>query len=404
MVGDTWRIDVELLVDGAEAENSAKYWSCRAGTMGKIAWEHKASELFGAVTAAEAATRAAEFVVATLIGTVCPNCGTAPEGIVVASRAVASAKRSSLAGVLCAACAEAKTAEASHHRDRVENWMNTFGGPLPDELETLSDMLLLDKLAQSGPCKDRRLLGGLLRRAGFSTNNIGQLFELGILRPAAVTQPGNFKFLEESVSYYPFEMDWHPSGEGTLDDRFEALEQLASKEIHGASAKFPEELEGLARKSIVWEAERSLSLHLSDRGIDAPTEAQLARFRDSVSEAWADHSLGEFYSAIWPGCAKAADNKARNPRMSRDSVTGSAVNVIVKTLADFRAGQRSAKSYTQPYNLPLSSQTVSVFRIALDLDPMSALETDVVVALGIEARPLPAAEEILAGARAVHST
>ncbi|MGY4541174.1 hypothetical protein ACVWY0_001083 [Arthrobacter sp. UYNi723] len=404
MLDDTWRIDVEVLTDEASAENAAKYWACRAGARGKIAWEHQSSDLFGTVSASEAATLAAEHVVATFIGAACPGCGAIPEGIVVASRAAASTTRSSSTGLRCAACTATQAMEADRHREQVKNWLASFGGPLPDELVTIDEMLLLDRLSQSDPFKDKRLRGALLKKAGFSSNDVGRLFDLGIIYPAAVPQPANIEFLDEHINYRPLEIDWHPFGEGTLDERFESIERLVSEELHGAAEKFPADLETLARKSIVWEAERYLTLQLYDRGIDDPTEAQLTRFRESIVEAWADHSLGEFYYAIWPGCAKAADNKARNPRMGRDAVTGSAVNAIVNTLSEFSSGQRPAKRYTQPYNLPLGSTTVSVFRIALDLDPMSAIEGDVAAVLGTDSRPLPAPEAILEGVRHVYST
>ncbi|MET3172903.1 UNVERIFIED_ORG: hypothetical protein ABIB52_000731 [Arthrobacter sp. UYCu721] len=402
-VDDTWRIDVELLLDGPEAENAAKYWACTAGARGQIVWKHKASELFGTVTPSEAASRAAEFVTATYVAPACAGCGQVPEGVVVTSRGAASAKRSGRVSAFCTACKEAKAGAARDHSDRVQDWMATFGGSLPAELECLSDILLLDMLTQSDPFKDRRLRGSLLYRAAFSVNDIGRLFELGIIIPTAVSQPANVVFTEDSASYRPFEMDWHPAGEGTLDDRFEAIEQLAAEELHGALARFSGELESLARDLIVQEAERYLTLQLSDRGIDDPTEAQLVRFRESIVGAWTDFSLGQFYYAIWPACAKAADNKARNTRMGRDAVTGSAVNAIVQNLDDFRSGQRAAKTFNQLHNLPLSSKTVSVFRVVLDLDPMMALSTDVAAVLGIQPRPSAAAEEILEGVRLVHS-
>jgi hypothetical protein len=404
-VDDTWRIDVQLLLDGPEAENAAKYWACTAGERGQIIWKHKASELFGTVTPSEAASRAAEFVTASYVAPACAGCGQVPEGVVVTSRGAASAKRSGRVSAFCAACKEAKAATARDHSDRVQEWMSTFGGgSLPAELERFSDILLLDMLTQSDPFKDRRLRGSLLNRAAFSVNDIGRLFELGIIIPTAVSQPANVVFEDGSVSYHPFEMDWHPAGEGTLDDRFEAIEQLAAEELHGALGRFSGELESLARDLIVWEAERYLTLQLSDRGIDDPTEAQLARFRESIVGAWTGFSLGQFYYAIWPACAQAADNRARNTRMGRDAVTGSAVNAIVQNLDDFRSGQRAAKTYDQPYNLSLSSKTVSVFRVVLDLDPMTALSTDVAAVLGIQPRPPAAPEELLEGARLVHST
>lgn len=401
-IDDTWRIDVDLLLDGPEAENAAKYWACHPGRFGKIDCDHPSSELFGKVSSSEAAALAAEYVVATYVDSACKGCGQVPEGGVVTSRAAASAKRSSSSGALCAACEASKAAAVNDHRDRVQQWVAACNGSLPEELGRLEDILLLDSFTQAAPFKDRRLRGVLLKREGVSADDLGRLFGLDFIIPTAVSQPANVIFDDGSVSYHPFEMDWHPAGEGTLDERFEAIEQLASRELHGALEKYPVELETLARQSIVREAERYLWLQLSDRGIDDPTEAQLARFRQSVTEAWADQGLGEIYSAIWPGCAKAADNKARQPYMGRDAVTGSAVNSIVKTLGEYRSGERVAKRYDQPYNLPLSSQTISVFHIVLDLDPMSALEADVADVLGIQPRPPAAPEEILEGARLVH--
>lgn len=403
MVDDTWRISVALLEKGADAENATKYWASRPGETGRIVWDHKSSEIFGAVSATEAAKLASRYVTASFIGNACVGCGEVPRPVVVTSRAAASALRTSQNGALCRACREAELAEQSRHRDRIGKWMASFTAPLPDELETLDEMLLLDKFTQSDPFKDRRLRGWLLERAGFAPDEVGQLLEMGILYPESVTKPGNLVFGSGSINYRPFEIDWSPAGEGSLTARFEAIEQLASQELHKAVDKFPHELETLAKNSIVWEAERYLRFQLRDRGIDDPTEAQLTRFRESVIEGWARYSLGEVYSAIWPGCAKAADNRARNPNMGRNSVTGSAVNAIVKTLEDFGSGQRRAKPYTQPYKLPFGSRTVSIFRIALDLDPLSALESDVVAALGVEAHPLPASEEILEKARKIHA-
>jgi hypothetical protein len=404
MTDDTWRIDVVLLSDEASAENAAKYWEYRPGSRGKIDWVYKSSELFGTVSATEAARLAAEHVVASFIGPVCRVCGTASEGAVVASRAAATTKRSGIFGFRCTSCTQKSALEAEQHREQIAAWLESFAGPLPDELESLDEMLLLDRFTQSDPFKDKRLRGNLLMKAGFSVSDVGQLFDLGIIYPAAAPQPANIEFHAEHTSYRPLEIDWHPYGEGTLDERFEAIEQLASRELHGAAARFPGELETLARNSIVWEAERYLKAQLNDRGIDEPTEAQLTRFRDSIRESWTTHSLGEFYYAIWPGCAKAADNKARNARMGRDSVTGSAVNAIVNTLSEFRSGQRPAKRWTQPYDLPLASQTVSVFRIALDLDPLSAIEPDVAAFLGKDASLAPAPEQLMEEARRVYTT
>jgi hypothetical protein len=404
MVDDTWRIDVALLSDGAPAENAAKYWEYRAGSRGKIDWVHKSSELFGTVSATEAARLAAEHVVATFIGPACRVCGTISDGVVVSSRAAATTKRSGIFGFRCTSCTQKSALEAERHREQITAWLESFGGPLPDELESLDEMLLLDRFSQSDPFKDQQLRGSLLMRAGFSTDDVSQLFDLGIIYPGSVPQPANIEFHAEHTSYRPLEIDWRPNGEGPLNERFDAIERLASKELHGAAARFPGELETLARDSIVREAERYLTVQMYDRGIDDPTEAQLTRFRESIRESWATHSLGEFYYAIWPGCAKAADNKARNPRMGRDAVTGSAVNAIVNTLSEFRSGQRPAKRYTQPHNLPLSSRTVSVFRIALDLDPMSAIEPDVVEVLGTESRMTPAPEAIMEEVRRVYAT
>lgn len=403
MVDDTWRIDVDLLDDAPEAENAAKYWAGRPSAAGKITWQYKSSELFGVATPQEAAKLAAQFVVATFIGAPCPDCGQPPEGVVVLSRGALSAKKSDREGAVCSACQETRAVETKQHQDRISQWAGSFNGALPDELENLSEILLLDKFTQSTPFKDGLLRGALLMKAGFSTTEIGQLLGLGIIYPASVRQPENIEFNDEGVRYYPYEVDWNPSGEGPQDDRFAAIGKLASLELHGAVAKFPQEFETMARKLVIWEAERYLVHQLSDRDIDDPTEAQLTRFRESVIETWASHSLGEIYSAIWQGCARAGDNKTRNRRMGSDAVTGSAVNTIVKTLSEYRSGERGAKAWTQPYDLPLSSETVSVFRIALDLDPLAALEAEVAEALGTEARPLPATEEILEEARRVYA-
>ncbi|CAM3343001.1 hypothetical protein PSET11_02959 [Arthrobacter ulcerisalmonis] len=404
MVDDTWRIEVDLLREGPEAENAAKYWAYGGGTRGRIAWEHKVSEIFGTINPSEAAASAAEYVVATYTGTACIGCGEVPEGVVVANRSAASSKLSGQGARLCATCEAAKVAAANDHRERVLRWIAGFDSSLPDSVEALSDVMLLDKLTQSDPFKDKRLRGLFLKQAGFSSGELGRLLRLGVLVPANAQQPANIEFVDDSVSYIPFEIDWHPAGEGTLDDRFEAIEQLTSQEIHSALGRFPMELETAAKECIVQEAERYLSLQLADRGIDEPTEAQWERFRESIVDAWSYVSLAQFYYAIWPACARAVDNKARQPFMGRGSVTGSAVNNVVKMLNEFKTGERPAKAFAQPYNLPLLSRTVSTFRIMLDLDPLSALEADVAEALGTDAQLLPAPEEILEGARLVHLT
>lgn len=403
-VKETWRIDVEQLRDGEDAENAAKYWAGRPGRFGKIDWEHKPSELFGAVSPAEAAALAGTFVVATFVGAPCTECGETPEGITVPSRAAATAKLSRGSGTLCASCQEAKLNAANEHVTRVQEWLASFQGSLPpDELESLDEILLLDKLTQSDPFKDRRLRGNLLDRAHISNDDIGRLFELGIIVPTAVSRPSKIVFGDEGTTYYPFEMDWQPAGEGRLEDRFGAIERLSSQEIHGAADKYPREVETLAGRLIVMEAERYLMQQLSNRGIDVPTEAQMARFRDSIADAWTDFGLAQFYYAIWPACAKAVDAKARHSYMGRDAVTGSAVNAIVKGLDDFRSGRLIPKSFDQPYDLPLDSRTVTLFRIALDLDPLSALATDVAAVLGTEPEVPAAPEELLEGARMVHA-
>ncbi|PYH02206.1 hypothetical protein CVV67_01860 [Arthrobacter stackebrandtii] len=53
-------------------------------------------------------------------------------------------------------------------------------------------------------------------------------------------------------------------------------------------------------------------------------------------------------------------------------------------------------------DLQLKAGTVSVFRTALDLDPMSALEVDVTAVLGVEVPPLSVPVEVLDGVRRVH--
>lgn len=400
---DTWRIDVELLANGPRADNAAKYWACTAGARGEIIWVHKASDLFGKVTPPEAASHAAEFVTAIYTAPACPDCGQVSEGVVVASRAAAAAKRNRHGSVLCRACDEAKADAVRDHHARVQQWITSFGAPLPEEMEQLSDILLLDKLTQSDPFKDKRLGGSDLSRAAFSAKDIGRLFDLGIIMPAGVSQPANVVFADDSVSYRPFETDWQPSGEGSLTDRYEAVEQLTATELHSALTRFSGELEILTRDLIVEEAERYLGLQLSDRGIDEPTEGQLARFRESIASAWQDFSLGQFYYAIWPACAKAADNKARHTYMGRDAVTGSAVNAIMKTLGEFRSGQRAAKAFEQSYKLPLTSRTITVFRVVLDLDPMSAIGSDVHAVLGTNKEPVPGENHILEGARQIYS-
>lgn len=197
----------------------------------------------------------------------------------------------------------------------MEGWIASYKDPLPDELGTLDQVLLLDHFTQSGPFKDRRLRGRLLLDAGLSATEVGELLDLGIIRPAAAVTPGSVEFHEGRISYRPFEIDWHPAGVGTLEDRFEAVERLAAAELCDALDKFPDEVQSRCRESIVWEAERYLVMQLSGRGFDKPTESQMARFRESVSRAWSDLSLGVLYKAIYQGCAKAADSKAQFPQM-----------------------------------------------------------------------------------------
>ncbi|WP_345475990.1 hypothetical protein, partial [Microbacterium pseudoresistens] len=126
-------------------------------------------------------------------------------------------------------------------------------------------MLLLDKLTQSAPFKDRHLGGQLLQNAGLSGNDIVRLANMHILVPVATQHPESIKFHDVGAGEYkvsefhPFQVDWHPAGNGPLGERFEAIGGLASKELHGARTQFPNELEALAKSSIVVEAERYLS-------------------------------------------------------------------------------------------------------------------------------------------------
>ncbi|KIA72695.1 hypothetical protein ANMWB30_24630 [Arthrobacter sp. MWB30] len=403
MDDDTWRIDVDLLQEGPQADNAAKYWAYRAGPRGKIAWTYKVSELFGTINPAEASAHAAEYVVATFTGPACVGCGEIPEAVVIANRSAATAKLSGRGSGFCATCEAAKTAAANDHNERVLRWVADRESVLPASLESLDDILLLDKLTQSDPFKDKRLRGMSLHEAGFSTGEIGRLMELGLILPARVLRPENVVFGENGITYYPFEIDWHPVGVGPLDERFDEIEQLASHEVHYALDRFPMELESQAKECIVREAERYLSLQLADRGIDDPTEAQWARFRDSVTAAWSQLGLAKIYYAIWLSSARAADNKARQPNMGRVSVTGAAVNNVVKMLGELETGERLGRDYNQPHNLPLLPRTLSIFRIVLDLDPLSAVEGDVAEVLGTDAQLLPAPEEILEGARMVHT-
>lgn len=404
MAEANWRIDVDLLHEGPEAEIAAKYWAQRSDAMGRIAWEHKISVLFGTKNPREAADIAGRHAVARLNGLNCAGCGTAQEGRIVASRQVAAAKISSLEASLCQNCKDARASAAAGHRDRVEGWIASYTGPLPDELETLDQVLLLDHFIQSGPFKDRRLRGRLMLDAGLSANDVGALLDLGIIRPAATSTAGSVEFNEESINYRPFEIDWHPAGEGTLEDRFEAVERLAAEELKEAVDKYPKDIQSRCRESINWEAERYLVMQLADRGFDEPTESQMARFRDSISSAWTDLSLGVMYKAIYQGCAKAADSKAQFPQMGRAQVTGAAVNGVLDALPKYISGQWNRAPFAAHRRLPLTTRSVTLLRTMLDLDPMSAVDEDVAAALGIEARPLPAPQEILDGARGVYET
>lgn len=404
VVDANWRIDVDVLQEGPEAENAAKYWSCRPNARGKIAWDQMISHLFGTVDPRKAAEIAAAYTTATLNRS-CTSCGTAQEGVVVASRLVASAKLSSLRFGLCQSCKDAESSADAAHRARVEGWMEMFTGSLPDELETLDEILLLDKLAQSGPFKDRRMPGVFLKDEGLTKHEIGQLFDLGIIRPAGTTMPGSIEFHEGSTSYAPFDIHWHPAGDGTIPERFESVENLASAELHGALRRFSEEIHSRCKEAIVLEAEKYLVRQLADRRFDKPTDSQMVRFRESVGAAWTDLSLGILYQAIYRGCARAADNKAQVPVMGRAAVTGAAVNAVLDALPKYQLGQWSTdKPFGEDRRWPLSSQTVTIFRTMLDLNPMSAVEEDVTAVLGIEARPLPAPQEVLDGARNVYVT
>lgn len=402
VVEANWRIDVNLLHEGPEAENAAKYWDCRADVRGRIVWEHKISVLFGTINSRESAVVAAQHAVATMNGPDCAGCGSRLGGVVVASRQAAAARLSTNGSRLCQHCKDAKTAAAAGHRDRVEGWITSYTAPLPAELRTLAQVLLLDHFTQLGPFKDRRLRGRLLLDAGLSATEVGELLDLGIIRPAAAVTPGSVEFHEEGISYRPFEIDWHPAGDGTLEDRFEAVERLAAAELRDALDKFPDEVRSRCRESIVWEAERYLVMQLSGRGFDEPTESQMARFRESVSNAWSDLSLGVLYRAIYQGCAKAADSKAQFPQMGRAHVTGAAVNGVLDALPKYISGQWNRDPFTAHRRLPLTTRSVTLFRTMLDLDPMSAVEEDVARVLGIEARPFPPPQEILDAARDVY--